>query len=385
MEEERSASREEVWSQWPRYRAAVEGFRNYWYPVMAARQLRRKPISITLCGEKIALVREGRRVYGLRDRCPHRGVPLSQGRREFPGALTCAYHGWTYDLQSGELAAALTDGPDSPICGKASVRVKTYPVEERAGLLWVYVGDSPAPPVEDDIPEELLRSDAVINGLYEMRQGNWRYAAENAVDEGHAKYLHRKAPWSIFSEFPAWTNGVRMSSSEDGKYLMRIREKSVFEDVYPRFGRWPKRRDFWRRKNRGPSVSLGMRLPCMSRVVQGGGWTDYEIFVPVDAERHLAIFLAVRWTSGLDAWLWRLRYWTYIRWFYYVLFNRAQDAWMISMMNIPPEQLYRPDVSVTAWRKWCEEHARVVRASMNEPAEPCGLREAFSATHESAP
>ena len=157
MEERQSASHELVWNAWPRYSAAGFGFRNYWYPVKPSRSLGKTPRPITLCGERIALVRNRGRVFALNNRCPHRGVPLSEGRCMFPGLLTCAYHGWTYDLETGNLAVALTDGPDSPIVGKAKVCVRTYPVEERAGVVWVYVGEEPAPPVEADIPEELLR------------------------------------------------------------------------------------------------------------------------------------------------------------------------------------------------------------------------------------
>ena len=32
-------------------------------------------------------------MHALHDRCPHRGVPLSLGKEEFPGTVTCAYHG----------------------------------------------------------------------------------------------------------------------------------------------------------------------------------------------------------------------------------------------------------------------------------------------------
>ena len=53
--------------------------------------------------------------------------------------ITCRYHGWTYDLSNGLCVAALTDGPDSPIVGKA--RVKTYPLEERKGIIWAFIGD----------------------------------------------------------------------------------------------------------------------------------------------------------------------------------------------------------------------------------------------------
>jgi phenylpropionate dioxygenase-like ring-hydroxylating dioxygenase large terminal subunit len=354
MEAVQSASREPVRGIWPRYDAAALGFRNYWYPVLLSRQVGRKPRAIRLCGEKIVLVRDAGRIYGLHDRCPHRGVPLSCGRREFPGMLTCAYHGWTYDLATGRLEVVLTDGPDSPICGKANVR--TYPVEERAGVVWVYVGEAPPPPVEADIPEELLRDDAVIEGLVEIRRGNWRYACENSVDEGHAKYLHRKTPWTYFSEFPAWTRGVRMAPSEDGQWLMRHREQSVFEDDYPRVGRWPPKRA-WQSRNRGPSLSLGIRLPGVLRVVMRD-WTDYEFFVPVDAHRHRALFLAVKFARGAPAALFRARFRSYIRPLYYGLLNRGQDQWMIEQMQTPPERLYRPDGSVTAWRKWCQEKAR---------------------------
>ncbi len=117
------------WSTWPKYEAAVYGFRDYWYPVTWSKHVGRKPIQVTLCGEKIMLIRERGKVYALHDRCPHRGVPLSHpmGSQEFPGTWTCCYHGWTFDLETGRLVAAITDGPESPICGKVAVR--TYPVE----------------------------------------------------------------------------------------------------------------------------------------------------------------------------------------------------------------------------------------------------------------
>jgi phenylpropionate dioxygenase-like ring-hydroxylating dioxygenase large terminal subunit len=178
MEEQRSASGQRVSSAWPRYDAAVLGFRNYWYPVMLTHKLGRKPVALTLLGERIVLFKEQGRVYALHNRCAHRGVPLSMGRREFPGTVSCVYHGWTYDLATGQMVAALTDGPNSPVCGKANVRVKSYPVEERAGLIWVYVGEGLPPPVEEDIPEELLRPDAVIQGFTEVRTGNWLCGGE---------------------------------------------------------------------------------------------------------------------------------------------------------------------------------------------------------------
>ncbi|HEY7061826.1 MAG TPA: Rieske 2Fe-2S domain-containing protein [Chloroflexota bacterium] len=351
-----SASQERVHGLWPRYDAAVLGFRNYWYPVLFARDLGRKPRSVTICGERIVLVRDGGRVYALHDRCPHRGVPLSAGRCAFPGLLTCAYHGWTYDLATGDLVAALTDGPDSPIVGKASVRVPTYPVEERGGLLWVWVGDAPPVPVEEDVPEDILRPGAVVQGVIFHRPGNWRYAVENGIDEGHSRYLHRDALWTYLRKMPAWTHGVRLVPSDDGKWMWRVRDKAVFEAEYPRIGRWPPRERRRIRSGGGIYHRLGIRLPAT--LVSGQDWgNDYQIWVPVDADHHLAVLLSVSHASGPAALWFRLRYRLWVRWLHHGQFY-GQDEWMIGLMDCPPERLYRPDASITAWRRYCEEAAR---------------------------
>jgi phenylpropionate dioxygenase-like ring-hydroxylating dioxygenase large terminal subunit len=343
-------------TRWPRYEAAALGFRNYWYPVLESRKLRRRPRAVTLCGDKIVLVRERGAVHALKDRCPHRGVPLSAGRREFAGCITCRYHGWTFDLASGELMAALTDGPDSPICGQREVRVRTYPCVERARMIWIYPGDAPPPPIEDDLPGDLLAPDAVVEPMVEERPGDWRYAMENAVDEAHAKYAHRGTPFLLFRRSPGYQTDTRMVPSEDGQWLHR-RSKPVFEPaLYPRLGRrWPKH-DFWRTAGKH-AVVTGARLPS-TYYVKHKDWQDYQIFVPTSAGRHLTIQVSFKRTRGLDALLWRLRFWTYIRLVHHIMLNRWEDGFIVANMSSPPEVLFRPDVSITAWRRWCEERAR---------------------------
>ena len=139
-------------TRYPHYDAAELGFENYWYPVMLSRKLDEgKPVALTLFGQRMMFYREKGRPYALQDRCPHRGVKISLGKQEFPGTWSCPYHGWTFDLNSGKVVAALTDGPTSKVCGNAGVR--TFPVEERAGLVWVFYGTIPPPPIEDDEPK----------------------------------------------------------------------------------------------------------------------------------------------------------------------------------------------------------------------------------------
>ncbi len=55
------------------------------------------------------------RVFALRDRCPHRGGPLSQGI-VFDTHVACPLHDWVIDLQTGRAV-----GPDEGC-------VATYPV-----------------------------------------------------------------------------------------------------------------------------------------------------------------------------------------------------------------------------------------------------------------
>jgi phenylpropionate dioxygenase-like ring-hydroxylating dioxygenase large terminal subunit len=339
------------WATWPRYESAVLGFRDYWYPVLWSNDVGHKPRALTLMGERIMLMRERGKLYALHDRCPHRGVPLSMGRQEFPGTLSCCYHGWTFDLQNGRLVAAITDGPDSPICGK--VAVKTYPVEERLGLIWVFMGDGPPPPVESDIPDELLAAAAdgrlTRVGRISVRQGNWRLAAENGFDEGHAKFLHRNAVWTFMRLMPVWTQ-VRTVPTEDGKWITNVHDAAFFSSDFPGLGSWPPHH-WWKRRPKY-RIRISIRLPGALRVEWPRFW-HYEWYVPQDAEHHRYIQMAVQFSSGAHASLFKLQYWSYIRWLFHGLFN-DQDLLVVRTMDSPPERLYRPDVSIIGWRNLCE-------------------------------
>lgn len=335
-------------SPWAHYEALASGLRNYWYPVFKSRQLRRKPIAVKLFGENVVFVRDQGRAYALADHCPHRGTPLSLGRQDFRGTISCRYHGWCFSLSTGQLVAALTDGPDSPILGKVSVR--TYPVEERIGLTWIYMGDGAPSPVEADIPDELLGRDVVVGARITRWPGNWRYAVENHFDDAHASYLHRYgALFSAFWDIPAWKRGIRVV--RNGEWLDRQYDALEYESEYSGLGRWPKRR-FWIRNRMYPRVSV--RLPSIGRVAYPR-FTAYKFFTPVDKDGFLFTQVMAKRCGGVRAALFRVAYWLYRRWIYLVQFN-DQDMLMVRVSHrVGPERLFGPDVSIIAWRKLCEE------------------------------
>jgi phenylpropionate dioxygenase-like ring-hydroxylating dioxygenase large terminal subunit len=333
-------------TQYPRYDNAALGFEGYWYPVLFARDVGPKPLAIRLFGEDIMFIREGENVYAWQDRCPHRGIKLSIGRQEFPGTFTCRYHGWTFDLKSGVLVAALTDGPDSPTCGKA--KVVTFPVAERCGLIWIYRGTGTPPPVETDIPQEMLHKDIVICGRITTRPGDWRHAAENGFDEGHGKYLHRDSIFVFFKHPPAWIHSDVIH--DPGGWITRSTNDYAFQSDYPGLGVWPKMH-FW--KTTKIMARASIRMPGVLRI-DFGEWMHFEWYVADDQGHHRYLQFAVKRTSGLSAALFKLRYWTYLRWCFHVEFNN-QDAQVVELMRTPPELLYRPDTAIVGWRKLCEK------------------------------
>jgi phenylpropionate dioxygenase-like ring-hydroxylating dioxygenase large terminal subunit len=369
---ERSERREpglQDWSSWPIYDGAKTGFRNYWYPVMWANQLTTDPEQVTLCGQKIMVMRDvDGSVHALHDRCPHRGVPLSQGDQQFPGTVSCAYHGWTYGLADGELKAVITDGPDSPICGK--VNIDPYPIEERLGLIWVFVGDRAPHPLDDQLPEELVAGPPplTLGGRIDPRTGNWRLACENGFDEGHAKYLHRTSLWRLFKTMPTWnmTHIVR-----EGRWLFRVQDEVHWEATFPGLGTWTNKR-WWKLnppetkdftlgntgagaepdpyiQSQGYPGFVSVSQPGVLRVAYPQ-FIHYEFYVPVDKDNHLYVGFMVQFKTGLAGLWYRMRYLGGIRWLFHGNFSH-QDKWMVEQTDAPPERLYRPDQSLTAWRR----------------------------------
>jgi nitrite reductase/ring-hydroxylating ferredoxin subunit len=77
-------------------------------------------------GHAIAVFRVEGVVHAVENTCPHEGNPLIEGD-VLGGNLTCAYHGWTFDLATG-----------SCLVGEEAVR--RYPVDVQDGLIRIGLG-----------------------------------------------------------------------------------------------------------------------------------------------------------------------------------------------------------------------------------------------------
>jgi len=78
-------------------------------------------------GTRVVLARVRDEVFACRDERPHQGGPLREGR--LSGArLACPWHGWMYDVRSGEC-----------VMPARGARVASYPVTVEGGEIWVDV------------------------------------------------------------------------------------------------------------------------------------------------------------------------------------------------------------------------------------------------------
>jgi 5,5'-dehydrodivanillate O-demethylase len=139
---------------------------------------------VRILGEDLVLFRDRSGNVGLlADHCAHRGASLLYGRVEERG-IACAYHGWLYDTQGNCLECpAEPDGSKFHL----TVKQKAYPVRERYGLYWAYLGPMPAP--------VLHRYDFAELGPLTVNLSrpdcNWLQVVENNLDQSHTIILHQ--------------------------------------------------------------------------------------------------------------------------------------------------------------------------------------------------
>ncbi|HEY1932629.1 MAG TPA: Rieske 2Fe-2S domain-containing protein [Acetobacteraceae bacterium] len=173
-----------------------ELLRRYWHPVGLTTDATATPRNLRILGEDLIVFRDGAGAPGLlHGRCCHRGTTLYYDRVEEAG-IRCCYHGWLFDTQGRCL-----DQPCEPDGGRQRDRIRQpwYPVQERYGLIFAYMGPPDRKPilpryecleVMDD--GEFLEADdtSLGGGGPAIIPCNWLQHFENVVDPLHVPILH---------------------------------------------------------------------------------------------------------------------------------------------------------------------------------------------------
>ena len=144
------------------------------------------------------LLSSHRRVFV--DECPHRKVPLSEGRVEDDGSLLCSYHAFRFDGK-GELIdiPQLPDSEVETIRKNPRSKCNNFPSQVINGVLWVWpetgsdarIESALTKPVVNEVPSD-ISSDRLWEGPWNFRELPYSqdYFCENVVDVAHVGVSH---------------------------------------------------------------------------------------------------------------------------------------------------------------------------------------------------
>ncbi len=163
-----------------------ELMRRYWIPFLPAAKLNEDPVQkVRLLGEDLTCYRDKSGNVGLiGDRCLHRAIDLRWGIPDEDG-LRCPYHGWLYGADGRCMDAPLEARRDM---FADRLKLPAYPVQEMGGLLFTYMGPSPAPMLP---PWDLFVWPNAVRqiGIAKL-EANWLQCQENTGDPTHGVWLH---------------------------------------------------------------------------------------------------------------------------------------------------------------------------------------------------
>ncbi len=164
--------------------ALVEEFDPALAPGMAERPLK----AVRLLGQDMVLFKDEQGRWGLLDRdCPHRNADLAFARHEGDG-VRCPFHGWKFDA-SGQCLDTPAEPLGSTLCQR--VRQRSYPVCERSGVLFAWLGDEGQAPPPFPAFDCFAAPHTHVFAFKGLWQCNWLQGFEVGIDPAHTSFLHR--------------------------------------------------------------------------------------------------------------------------------------------------------------------------------------------------
>jgi phenylpropionate dioxygenase-like ring-hydroxylating dioxygenase large terminal subunit len=257
--------------------------RRYWHPIATSAELPEPdsdPIVRKLLGEKFVLFRDtAGQVAVMAEQCLHRGASMALARVE-EGGIRCIYHGWKFSVDG-----TLMDTPnhaDPRVCQRLKATV--YPVRERSGLIWTYIGPrEKEPPFRhfafDDVPpthRTIIRVNVAANYLQ-----MW----EGGTDTSHVSILHSNVTR------PGWLSGEGQGAGE-GRLADFV--KPAWDDMSPSLEIENTRFGFHytgiRKNGDGFNARLVPLFLPYGRIIPLPGFWTTVMEVPMDDE-HTASYL----------------------------------------------------------------------------------------------
>jgi len=167
---------------------AIPFLRNTWYVAALASEVdaqalfHRRILDISILIYRRA---DGTPV-AMQDRCPHRFAPLHLGRRDGDDVI-CPYHALRFDSQGGCVHSPHGDGR----IPRAS-QLRSFPLVERDGLLWIWMGDAEKADAATIIDCSRLTKNpaSAVAHAYMHMKANYEVVVDNIMDLSHIDHVH---------------------------------------------------------------------------------------------------------------------------------------------------------------------------------------------------
>lgn len=315
------------------------GLRDLWYPVVASWEVSSAPLGITRLSENIVLWRDHNgQVHALEDRCPHRGARLSMGWN-LGDRVACWYHGVEVDG-----AGVVKDVPAVSACPLVGTRcLRSYPVQERHGAIFLYFAtDADAPVPALDLPEELEDQAQYSNFLCTAGwKCGYEYAIDNVMDPMHGAYLHAASHSMAEGDRSA---EMQIAPTDSGFVFEKIGQRGVNFD--------------WVEFGHGGGFWLRLSIPYRPQFGPGGPFWIVGMAVPVDETNCRVFFWRIRKVQDWQRDVWRFMYRNRLEQLHWDVLE--QDR--VILENLAPnargqEFLYAHDAGLTRVRRMMQKMA----------------------------
>lgn len=121
----------------------------------------------------------------MHDRCPHRFAPLHLGKRH-GDEVSCPYHALRFDC-----SGACTHNPHGTGHIPKAAVVRTFPLIEKYGFLWIWMGDeAPDPALLPDYGELDNGHPNAVGYTYMHMPVNYELIIDNVMDLSHIDHVH---------------------------------------------------------------------------------------------------------------------------------------------------------------------------------------------------
>ena len=165
-------------------------YMNFWYPVVRSEDLGKTPQKVRILAHDFVVFRDEQgKPAVLSDTCIHRGASLAAGKCKEDGTVQCPYHGWRFNAQ-GQCTRIPSIGSKTKPPSRA--RVDSYPVQEKYGIVFAFLGDLPEaerPPLYD-IQEYGTPQWRAQHFVFEVN-AYYERSIENGLDPIHNEFVHQ--------------------------------------------------------------------------------------------------------------------------------------------------------------------------------------------------